>query len=553
MQTSNTPTQSKFNDRVCPPTSSVCDLLADAEVYRRRGAFAEAIRLGDAALAVANRAKDADLIALAQLDLGDSHRNSGNPVEAIRLLHAAEHRYRAAASPLLARSLARQGLALADAGDQVRARSLYREALAIIESQGRHRDRLQEAMCYDALGVACTALDDVEQADNAYQRAIPLYGEIGNSRDICRVYLALALLRIHMLRRLRAEGGELFATAQLAEEALQFIELGAHLNTTKLHEPVLRADLCNARSEVLLEMGREIEALDAGGDALAAHREINSQHGQVETLTRLGETCLRLGRIDAALAHLAAAGQIGTEHLSADVERNLHRQLAEAHERNGEPARALEHFKLFHQLDIEICRHEALKKTQEFALRGEIENALAQENQLRERCTVRPEKTSDRRVREDALTGVANRRTFDEWLSRRPAPAARAHAVALLNIDQLAEINDRLSPAAGNAVLREAGRILRKQMRATDLVARYDSEEFVIVQAGISLARARETLERLREAFETHDWSKIDPALRVTVSIGVAAAEGNTTLTALTARADQLLHAAKNAGRTRVM
>ena len=125
--------------------------------------------------------------------------------------------------------------------------------------------------------------------------------------------------------------------------------------------------------------------------------------------------------------------------------------------------------------------------------------------------------------------------------------------MALLNIDQLAEINDRLSPTAGNAVLREAGRILRKQMRATDLVARYDSEEFVIVQAGISLARARETLERLREAFETHDWSKIDPALRVTVSIGVAAAEGNTTLTALTARADQLLHAAKSAGRNRVM
>jgi tetratricopeptide (TPR) repeat protein len=160
-------------------------LLDNADRLRQRGELSSAISTAEHALQLAQNASAPRLIALAQLDLGNLHRYAPNAVESIRFLHAAEEHFRSTSDPLLAKALARQGMTLGDMGDHTRALELYQEALTSIEAQGMAGDAGLAATCFGAIGVSCTQLDDFEQAEAAYQRAIPLFEHAKNHESVC--------------------------------------------------------------------------------------------------------------------------------------------------------------------------------------------------------------------------------------------------------------------------------------------------------------------------------------------------------------------------------
>jgi diguanylate cyclase (GGDEF)-like protein len=538
-------------DSVPDPAAAVHAQLDAAEAHRRRGALMDALREAQAALSSASQCGDPALVALAQLELGNLHRYVPNAVEAIRLLHAAEHYYRAAAHPLLARALTRQGMTLGDMGDHTRALDLYRETLGIIEQAGEARDVREEATCYGAIGVACTQLDDFEQAEDAYRRSIPLFRQTGNLESICFVYNNLAILRVRGIEKIRGQGA---AVKILATQAFDFIEQGMTLNNSEVNSVMATAALYNTRGDLLCALDRMEESLVEIGHSLAAYRQMNLPRGQVDALSNLGETHLKLGHVEQALRCLEEAHRMIRDHELKDHERKLHELFAAAHERNGDAVRALAHFKRYHQLETESQHRETQRKLQQLALRAEIESAMAEARKQRELSAqlVQQNQALDRLAREDALTGIANRRAFDEWLASHAEPAAELR-VALLDIDHFKQINDRFSHAAGDAVLREIGRILRTQMRAGDLVARYGGEEFVIVQKGLAAEQAFDALERLRMAVQQHDWRAIDPALAVTISIGLVSGDATMSPTRMLACADERLYEAKRNGRNCVV
>lgn len=161
----------------------------------------------------------------------------------------------------------------------------------------------------------------------------------------------------------------------------------------------------------------------------------------------------------------------------------------------------------------------------------------------------------------DGLTGLANRRHFDETIQeqwRQSLRSGQPLAVLLLDVDAFKAYNDNFGHGAGDAVLIEVGRLLQAvARRQTDLVARYGGEEFVILCPSTTSEGASQfataVLDAIRAARLPHSASPVTPF--VTVSIGVASmvATADAEATSLVQAADAALYEAKRAGRNRAI
>lgn len=158
----------------------------------------------------------------------------------------------------------------------------------------------------------------------------------------------------------------------------------------------------------------------------------------------------------------------------------------------------------------------------------------------------------------DGLTGLRTRRFFDEHLARYVATARRGGnrlGMLLLDVDHFNKINDRYGHDGGDDVLREVGRRLSVAVRPSDLVARHGGERFAVLLPGVDPGDLERLGERVRALLAaTPVTIESGQQVRVTISVGAGslpdhAATGPELVTA----ADRALHAAKHAGRNRVM
>jgi diguanylate cyclase (GGDEF)-like protein len=163
----------------------------------------------------------------------------------------------------------------------------------------------------------------------------------------------------------------------------------------------------------------------------------------------------------------------------------------------------------------------------------------------------------ERQATHDNLTGLFNRRYADSWLVQQLEHLHRHHpqplTVALADIDNFKQINDRHSHATGDEVLRRVAALLRQNCRAGDMVARYGGEEFLFCFPRTELREALGLCESLRSAVAAGNWAELGLPHGVTISFGVAARRGDSTLDSLLRQADGRLYAAKDDGRNRVV
>jgi diguanylate cyclase (GGDEF)-like protein/PAS domain S-box-containing protein len=156
----------------------------------------------------------------------------------------------------------------------------------------------------------------------------------------------------------------------------------------------------------------------------------------------------------------------------------------------------------------------------------------------------------------DSLTGLANRRAFD---NEGPTIMARAKrhgtpvAVAIADIDHFKQINDRYGHVAGDQVLKEIGAVLARAARSTDFVARIGGEEFGLLLPDATKEQAEQVAERIRQQVEaTTVWAPDGEHIRVTISIGLSAVDPTGYIDDALAHADIALYQAKYLGRNRV-
>jgi diguanylate cyclase (GGDEF)-like protein len=156
----------------------------------------------------------------------------------------------------------------------------------------------------------------------------------------------------------------------------------------------------------------------------------------------------------------------------------------------------------------------------------------------------------------DELTGLSNRRSVMQWLGEHLPLCERTRqpvTIALLDIDFFKRINDDFGHHTGDRVLEAFAHCASAALRSTDRLGRFGGEEFILVLVSTSLQEAMEPLERMRARVAACDWSNIDPALRVTVTIGAAAYRHGDTINDLLVRADVALYRGKASGRNCVV
>jgi diguanylate cyclase len=192
------------------------------------------------------------------------------------------------------------------------------------------------------------------------------------------------------------------------------------------------------------------------------------------------------------------------------------------------------------------------------ALRQALEQRLSASkeeiNQLQEHlAVVRTESLTD------PLTGLSNRKDFDERLSHAIEEATeRSEALSLImpDIDHFKAFNDTWGHLTGDQVLRLVATSLKQNVKGQDTAARYGGEEFGVILPNTVLRAALTVADHVRRAVMSKELMKRSTGQnlgRVTISLGVATLHKGDTAQTLIARADACLYAAKRNGRNRVI
>ena len=155
----------------------------------------------------------------------------------------------------------------------------------------------------------------------------------------------------------------------------------------------------------------------------------------------------------------------------------------------------------------------------------------------------------------DSLTGLANRKSFDQLLRREVSRSNRLNshlALLVVDLDDFKQINDRFGHLAGDQALVDFATLLRDAFRGPDLVFRYGGDEFVILLPDTDVVGAERVAERIRlgtaELESIHEGHRL--CLRI--SIGATAMIPGESKSGFLARADRMLFSAKQSGRNRV-
>jgi two-component system, cell cycle response regulator len=288
-------------------------------------------------------------------------------------------------------------------------------------------------------------------------------------------------------------------------------------------------------AETMLAAAMESTTLDAQPDSIAA------------ALVTLAEVYRSQGRPDQAQVVIDQCQALAQENGLVRWATEIAREQAEAYAANRDFRRAFEAYRSFHEQWVALTASENES-------RGRILEALFQTAESR-----RESERYRELAEQDPLTGLPNRRFIDEQLAlelMRVREGGVPLSIAMVDIDHFKRINDSLSHAVGDEVLRTLGQILTDAVAPVPggVAARLGGEEFLLILPGLTPAEAYARFETVCRSIADFDWSPITADLPVTASLGVARApaDGDKKSELLRA-ADVRLYAAKRDGRNRVV
>jgi diguanylate cyclase len=157
--------------------------------------------------------------------------------------------------------------------------------------------------------------------------------------------------------------------------------------------------------------------------------------------------------------------------------------------------------------------------------------------------------------RTDALTGLPNRRCFNENIEQRTKELGRYGgelSFVILDVDHFKKFNDTYGHLLGDEVLRKVAQVMQATVRDSDIPVRLGGEEFAVLMPAVGLLEAGRGAERLRQAIEQCRIEYEGKSLKVTASFGVTQVAAGDHAETVVERADQALYAAKEASRNAV-
>jgi diguanylate cyclase (GGDEF)-like protein len=311
----------------------------------------------------------------------------------------------------------------------------------------------------------------------------------------------------------------------------------------------------------LAEMGQYDQAFRASDRALEVAKGdkdpsiiADSENNRGWLLKKTGQTLESIQHYEKALAIYE---QLGRKSEASEV----HKELAEVQHTQGQYAIAYDHLQKYYALDIQLRFAASDGRAQALAAKLDLERIQheAQVHRIKsEELTVLNEKLQEQAVllekiaREDELTGLPNRRKFEEFASiafRNARAKKLPFSIVIGDLDSFKKINDTFGHAIGDAVMRVLGDLLKEHCPEHGLAARFGGEEFVLVLPGFDGQAAFEKCEKIRLAVQTYHWQPLHPDLHVTISFGLSAHLEAQSHERLLSIADLCLYQAKNSGR----
>ncbi len=157
----------------------------------------------------------------------------------------------------------------------------------------------------------------------------------------------------------------------------------------------------------------------------------------------------------------------------------------------------------------------------------------------------------------DALTGLYNRRHFDNMIEREFLRAKRYSnnlSIAIIDIDFFKKVNDTYGHLCGDYILKEVAYLILENFRKTDMIFRYGGEEILVILTETPIEKAIIPLERLRKSIENYPFNYDGQDIRITISIGAESINPEiSNFEKLIDNADKALYQAKENGRNRVV
>jgi diguanylate cyclase (GGDEF)-like protein len=433
------------------------------------------------------------------------------------------------------------------------------EALAALDRAERSGDPNQTILALDTNAIVLWLLRQLDQALPFAERAEEL-SRLHQPR-LKRPLINLAGIRVELAlkeaKRQEDRQSPVFLT--VIQDAIALTREALALARCDGDGWLERLALCNI-AEYSLHIGDTTTAQEALEGFHHAAGEPTDRCRAVY-LHMLGCTRAAQNRLDEAIAALVECQETTLRSTDLEVAIPCHQALSDIHARRGDYVQALDAYRSFHDLYVRQASHAAQRRARLYTLEWEAERlrasvraALDQAAELTatNRVLARETERLLRASMEDPLTGLPNRRRLDLAFVEQLA-GGQPYAIAMIDVDTFKQVNDRFTHPVGDATLREVAALLLQGARSHDLVVRFGGDEFALLLRGADLETSTTNCARLCAQVRGHDWSRLHPDLRVTLSIGVAASHEAPARDAVFALADRRLYAAKQTGRDKVV
>ena len=414
-------------------------------------------------------------------------------------------------------------------GDFASALELYLQAL-------NHYERLNYdegvARTLTNLGSTYYELNRYEEALESFEHALKRQGEWRDQNVHAYILIGISQTQ-QRLNRLQEALGYAYESLDLCER---------HDNRVGM------ANALDALASIFSDQGKVASAEEYFLKSLAIVQALGDRLEEVKISLKLGDLWRNSGRPQKALELIEPMLDIAKDMGSKTEIYKAHQLLSLLYETQEDFANALWHHKSYAQLKDDVFNANSDLKLQSLRVTHQVEQtkreseifrlknvALAEANEklvaLNESLHELNEQKSsllkqlERQACEDALTGLYNRRYFDDQMQTlypKAQQKKKAFSMMICDIDNFKQVNDSFSHQMGDEVLKRVAELLRCNLRESDILARYGGEEFVLGMLNTSLEQAVQICERLRECIESYDWQSLDPKLRVTLSMGLA-------------------------------
>lgn len=393
--------------------------------------------------------------------------------------------------------------------------------------------------------------------------------EVGDGNPVVRTMAHFRLAFAHMHRSLWELADEQFEAAELMVDtvdplgkdpllhraALAFDRVMVALDWGCTVRPVHGTEGARQRRQSQEDLVAAADCVDMPGpwredvkvaglllDVIAGAPRANEVLEHLDRVERTGEKKMWEGYLHLALALSEAS--IGLERATTHIDKAL--ATVDAAE-----SRAAYDLALHQATVLEAAaagrRTAGLRSAEELAAQREVSRAAAV---TAARAAIASERLRNERdllalhAYLDPLTGLGNRRGFDQHVAALKKAAVDQVAVLIFDVDRFKRVNDTLGHAAGDAVLRRVSEVLTANVRTGDFAARFGGDEFVLLLADLGQAAAQRRCQAIAEEIAGQAWHDVGPTLRVTVSSGVASGHPST-ISDLCHQADAALYRAK--------